>query len=307
MKIILAVDGSQQSLATVEEAARAPWPGGSEVRIVSAAELPSPSLIGFSSLADGSYGKMEQLIEENAAAYTAEAVARFAEIAGTQAGLTAKSLTGDAKTAILDEAEHWGADLIMLGDRGHNALQRLWLGSVSRAIASYAQCSVYIVRRREGRVSDAAMKILLATDGSEFSDAAAQEIADRPWPADSEVLVISVVHLPFTPTAETLSLPDCEYSQLEKAGREHAESNIKSAIARIETSNARRKSPLRLRSEIVQARPEEGIVETAKKWGADLIVVGSHGRRGIQRFLLGSASQAVASHAPCSVEIVRKK
>jgi nucleotide-binding universal stress UspA family protein len=51
---------------------------------------------------------------------------------------------------------------------------------------------------------------------------------------------------------------------------------------------------------------EEIIIETAKDWGADLIVLGSHGYRAIERFLLGSVSQAVASHAPCSVEIVRK-
>jgi nucleotide-binding universal stress UspA family protein len=50
----------------------------------------------------------------------------------------------------------------------------------------------------------------------------------------------------------------------------------------------------------------ETIMETAKNWGADLVALGSHGRRGFSRFLLGSVSYAVASHAPCSVEIVRK-
>jgi nucleotide-binding universal stress UspA family protein len=54
------------------------------------------------------------------------------------------------------------------------------------------------------------------------------------------------------------------------------------------------------------ATPKELILEEAHKWGADLIVVGSHGRRGINRFLLGSVSEAVASHAHCSVEIIRR-
>jgi nucleotide-binding universal stress UspA family protein len=53
------------------------------------------------------------------------------------------------------------------------------------------------------------------------------------------------------------------------------------------------------------ATPKELILEEAHKWGADLIVLGSHGRRGISRFLLGSVSEAVASHAHCSVEIIR--
>jgi nucleotide-binding universal stress UspA family protein len=47
------------------------------------------------------------------------------------------------------------------------------------------------------------------------------------------------------------------------------------------------------------------ILDTAAKWHADLIVIGSHGRKGLDRFLLGSVSEAVARHAPCSVQIVR--
>jgi nucleotide-binding universal stress UspA family protein len=52
--------------------------------------------------------------------------------------------------------------------------------------------------------------------------------------------------------------------------------------------------------------PAETIIETAKKWGSDLVALGSHGYRGFTRFLIGSVSYAVASHATCSVEIVRK-
>lgn len=53
--------------------------------------------------------------------------------------------------------------------------------------------------------------------------------------------------------------------------------------------------------------PEEAILDEAEKWDADLIVVGSHGFKGLDRFLLGSVSHDVAIHAPCSVEIVRSK
>jgi nucleotide-binding universal stress UspA family protein len=62
-----------------------------------------------------------------------------------------------------------------------------------------------------------------------------------------------------------------------------------------------------LSSEAVLGHPEEVIIGNAKTWEADLVVLGSHGYRGFERFLLGSVSQAVASHAPCSVEIVRTK
>jgi nucleotide-binding universal stress UspA family protein len=307
MKILLAVDGSECSLAAAEEAARTPWPVGSVVRIISVAELSTPTPPGVQSLTDGSYGDLERMVEDRADEYISQAMSRFEEIALAQTEATAKTLKGDPKTAILDEAEHWGADLIIVGDHGYGALKRLWLGSVSRAIASHAICSVQIARpRQKSDRSGDPMKILLATDGSEFSDAAAREIAGRPWPEGSEVRVISAVHLPFTPTAETRALPECEYSQLENAGREQADAAVSQAITRLRESNSQRESALKISNEILLGHPEEIIIETAKNWGADLVVVGSHGRRGIHRFLLGSASQAVASHAPCSVEIVRE-
>jgi hypothetical protein len=70
------------------------------------------------------------------------------------------------------------------------------------------------------------MKILLAVDGSAGSDAAADAVAGRPWPAGSRVKVVSAVKLPFTPTDETRSLPESYYSQLEKSGREKAQEAI---------------------------------------------------------------------------------
>jgi nucleotide-binding universal stress UspA family protein len=56
---------------------------------------------------------------------------------------------------------------------------------------------------------------------------------------------------------------------------------------------------------VLSGNPKEVILDEAQKWGADLIVVGSHGRRGIKRFLLGSVSEAVAMNAHCSVVVVR--
>jgi nucleotide-binding universal stress UspA family protein len=284
MKILLAVDGSEAGIAAVEEAARTPWPEGSLVSVVSVAEIPSPALDNI-----------------------ARAISRFGETGVERTKIAAKTLKGDPKIAILDEAERWGADLIVVGTHGYNALQRLWLGSVSRAVASHAKCSVEIARRRKAQGSDGkAMRILLAVDGSEFGDAAVEEIANRPWPPRSEAHVISVIRLPFTPTPETQGLPDSYYSQLERAERERAESAINRAIARLREGGASRETPLTLSGEVVVGRPAETIIETAEKWGADLITLGSHGYGGFKRFLLGSVSYAVATHAPCSVEIVHK-
>ena len=112
-----------------------------------------------------------------------------------------------------------------------------------------------------------AMKILLAVDGSEFGDAAVEEIANRPWPSRSEVHVISVIRLPFTPTPETRSLPDSYYSQLEKAERERAESAINRAVARLRESDAERETPLTLTSEVFVGHPAETIIEYGEEVG----------------------------------------
>src|SRR5262245_32724866 len=307
MKIMLAVDGSEYSLAAVEEAARMIWPEGSMVKIVSVAEMPAPIAPWAMPIPSDFFKEWDRIFEEQAIANITRALARFGEIDPLTETAT-KTLEGDPKTAILDEAERWGANLIILGTHGYNALERLWLGSVSRAVASNSKCSVEIVRRRKNQdASELGLKILLAVDGSESSDAAVEEIAGRPWPRDTRVNVISVVHLPFTPTPETKSLPESYYSQLEKAGREQAESAIDRAVSRIRESNSEREIPLRFITDVILGRSEEKIIETANEWGADLVMLGSHGKRGINRFLLGSVSQAVAYHAPCSVEIVRTK
>jgi len=148
------------------------------------------------------------------------------------------------------------------------------------------------------------MKILLAIDGSSFSDAAVSEIAKRPWPAESEVKIISVVEPPLLPTVETWVPPDNYIEALEQAGLEQAQSIVGKAADRI--TNEQHDS-LRVGTEIVKGYPKHAIIDTAETWEADLIVVGSHGYRGLTRLWLGSVSQAIASHAKCSVEIVRSR
>jgi nucleotide-binding universal stress UspA family protein len=149
------------------------------------------------------------------------------------------------------------------------------------------------------------MKILLAVDGSNCGEAAASEVARRPWPAGTEVRVVSAVELPFVPTTETWALPDSYYSQLEQAGYEQAHRTVNGVVERLRATAAERPAPLEITSHVVTGSARDVILGEADEWGADLIVVGSHGRRGLQRFLLGSVSQAVAAHAHCSVEIVR--
>ena len=148
------------------------------------------------------------------------------------------------------------------------------------------------------------MKILLATDGSDCSKAAVNSVAERSWPEGSEVKIVSAMEIPYAPTTEAWVLPDSYYSELDRVAREQAEAAVKYAVERIESGKAPR---LEIITKIIGGSAREVILDEAERWDADLIVLGSHGYNGWQRFLLGSVSHAVATHAHCSVEIVRQK
>ena len=145
------------------------------------------------------------------------------------------------------------------------------------------------------------MRILLAVDGSECSEFVVEEVAKRPWPADSALRIISVAE---TLSFEELTLPQRYREDLERATRQRAQTIVERATTRLRESDARF---LPISSTVVVDSPKDAIVEEADRWGADLIVVGSHGYRGPERALLGSVSQAVATQARCSVEIARRR
>jgi nucleotide-binding universal stress UspA family protein len=146
------------------------------------------------------------------------------------------------------------------------------------------------------------MKILLAVDGSSCSDAAVDEVARRPWPDGSLVKVLTAFELPTPPTPEAWALPINYFREMDIALRKQAEDIIDRALQKLK---ARVDKSISIDAVLLPGPPRTVILEEAESWGADLIVLGSHGYRAWERFLLGSVSQAVVSHAKCSVEVVR--
>ena len=144
------------------------------------------------------------------------------------------------------------------------------------------------------------MKILLAVDGSHCSDAAVAEVARRPWPQGSSVKVLTVLEIPLPPTPENWALPLNYFEEMDAALRKQGENVVNRAIERLKTNQS-----LSPDAVIAPGSPRPVILDEAESWGADLIVVGSHGYSAWKRFILGSVSQAVVSHAKCSVEVVR--
>lgn len=145
------------------------------------------------------------------------------------------------------------------------------------------------------------MKILLATDGSKQSDAAIETLKTFSFKPGDEVKIISVVDMAVPMAIDIYGgyLPDT--TELEKTAREHAAKILSETCEKLEGICTN----LNITSEVLFGSPESRIVETAEDLGADLIIVGSHGYNRWERLLLGSVSQSVVHHAPCSVMVVR--
>lgn len=148
------------------------------------------------------------------------------------------------------------------------------------------------------------MKILLAVDGSSYSADAAELVAARPWPPDSVVKVLTAVESIAPPVPDIWSgLGGVE--TLERVRQEMTAQAKQLVTGVAETLRARR--GLVIEMAVLYGDPRSVIVDQAEGWSADLIVVGSHGYTGLRRLLLGSVAQSVVSHAPCTVEVVRRK
>lgn len=139
---------------------------------------------------------------------------------------------------------------------------------------------------------------MLATDGSEFSLAAARSVASRPWPDDTEVMILSVIHV-VVPGIEPWYVDVDIMSVLQEEASRQAQKAV--SDAREVLSN----TSLKLIEDTPVGLTAETIVDVAKEWGANIITLGSHGRHGATRLLLGSISEAVSIHAHCSVEVIR--
>ena len=214
---------------------------------------------------------------------------------------------GTPKSRIIDAAMQRHANLIVLGSHGRTALDRFLVGSVSDAVLRHAPCSVEFVRiARSVPASERARqspggrvtKVLLAIDESKFSEAASQMLIEQVRP-ETEVQVLHVVEpMPLLAARERGGYDPAVEAPWD-AQTEQATALVNSIAASL------RLKRVNVATEFARGNPKSEILDAAEKWKADLIVLGSHGRTGLERFLLGSVSEAVARHAHCSVEIVR--
>jgi nucleotide-binding universal stress UspA family protein len=148
------------------------------------------------------------------------------------------------------------------------------------------------------------MKILFATDGSSFSEAAARDLRRFPFPAHSELTILTVAEKMVALFDDRHDVPEPErqtYDQAEQAVRESAQQLLTQTLASFPAPAWNSTTMLR------EGRAAGEILQAAREIEADLIVLGCRGLGGVKRFLLGSVSQKVMLHAPCSVLISRPR
>jgi len=136
------------------------------------------------------------------------------------------------------------------------------------------------------------MKLLLSIDESRFSEAATQAVIAQFQPQGTEIKVLNVVDLP-------LPIPTSDAAGFRELSLKHGQELVQKA------ERALNQAGYKTQTAVEEGDPKSKIIDQATQWNADLIVLGSHGRKGFDRFLLGSVSESVSRHASCSVEIVR--
>jgi len=277
MNLLIAVDSAASAEVLVNAVGIRPWPKGTTAQVLSVvadADVPEEVWREQGGGKAAVQGHMKLRGEE-----ITPIAKRLEEI-----GITAEVVVarGDARHLIPFFARKWSSDLIFVRAHVRKDFAHWMLGSVARAVLTSAPCSVQIVRVGEdsSKTLHTARRVLLATDGSETSLKAARELSNRPWPEGSEFMVLTVEE-------PWVTKPSSVVLNIESAEQVLISAGLKPTVA------------------VVSGKPSGVILNEAKKWNADLIVVGSHGRHGFKRFLLGSVSEAVAMNAHCSVVVAR--
>ncbi len=297
MKVLVAIDSSPGSEHVLDETAARPWPAETVFSVVNVVDIHR-------------FARLPALIED--AKREAEKFVKAGAEKLARAGHKSLSevIIGFPRRAISDYAKEWHADLIMVGSHGHSAIGRFLLGSVAQAILRIAPCPVEIVRFHTGRPAPSShpMKVLVASDGSECSIAALNSVAARPWPAGTAFKVIGVEELVVLETpasASSLSsiYPASLLEELLADSRARAVSAVEGGKKILEHAGLKALG----QQPIPMGDPRTIILDSAQSWPADLVVLGSHGRRGLDRFLMGSVAESVAVHAHCSVEVIRPR
>jgi nucleotide-binding universal stress UspA family protein len=289
MKILVAYDGSECADAALDDLSRAGLPADAQIKVLSVVEnwLPPPSGLEI----------IEHIDRDQE--YLALARRGGIRLVSMEPGWEVKSESGvgSPATVILEKADEWGADLIVVGSHGRTALGRFFFGSVSQKALHEAHCSVRVAR---GRVEEPGtpVRLIIGVDGSKDSEAAVAAVAARKWPAGSEARIVNATWATPEPTTQPVAGPITQWIIEEKI---KVQKMIDEAVNKLNAAG------LKTGVVVKEEEPKRLLIAEAESWGADCIFVGAKGMDRLERFLIGSVSSAVAARAHCSVEVARER
>lgn len=307
MKVLIAYDGSENAQFILDELQRAGLPHETEAVVISVADVDVSHVPDYAISTTSANDRLNAVLRAREQAFY-DVVMRErhrALLALDNALQSALRASGQIKSefpawdvraeayadspasAIINKADDWGADLIVVGAYKQFTLERLILGSVSQKIVNEAHHSVRVARS-SFHERESPVRILVGLDGSSFAEIAAQTVAKRMWPAGSEVRLVTVTN-PFG------LYGIAPYEQCNRAAEIQQTVEVMLREAGLSVSSA-----------ILEGEATNALVAEAESWGADSIFVGSRGlHSAFMRFFLGSVSAAVVANATCSVEVVR--
>lgn len=305
MKILIGYDGSACSDAAFDDLRSTGLPQDAEAVVISVAEAWLPPPPEGMSVSD--HLKNLQTEPQPFAGWKAgaQAVADAEALANKGADrlrtnfpgwtVSAQATYGSPGWEIVAKADEVAANLVVVGSQGLNALERMFLGSISQKVLAEAHCSVRVARGRNDE-DPGTTRIVIGFDGSAGSHAAVEAVAVRSWPTGTEAKLVSASDMSYG--IDVAMMPAADLPDSGEWLREAAESSISALEA------------AGIATEFVHeiGSPKNVIVEVAESWHANSIFVGAN-RWGsaVERFMLGSVSAAIAARAHCSVEVVRKR
>jgi nucleotide-binding universal stress UspA family protein len=311
MKIFIAYDGSEAADIAIEGMRRAGLPSeGVDALVMSVGEVWLPPAIGD---ADESFPRnipglketrehAEDVMQDSRE--TAERGAKRVRLIFPQWHVSAEARNGSPAFELLNSAEEWRADLIVVGSQGHTALSRFVLGSVSQKVLTEAETSVHVGRSHQAS-GTSGERIVIGVDGSHGSRAAVRAAARRNWTPGSELrIVVADDALKGSPI--WLLIPPVRDFVEEVRAEERTQSEQMALEAAKELRDALNNDQVTVSSVVETGDPKRVLVKHAEEFGADCIFTGAQGFNSrLERLVLGSVSAAVAARAHCSVEVVR--
>jgi nucleotide-binding universal stress UspA family protein len=300
MKVLVAVDGSADGFEAVRQAGRLLSPLGDKVALYfTPPEVRDP--------------RAAPEILDRARQALADAVfneARAKLPAELQTGVETVLGVKPPRSGVLLAADEWRADMIVVGARGAGPMEKLLLGSVSRSVVHGSHVPVLVVRAVEGRAAEGPLRVLLACDGSQTSRHAAEILGRFTWPSGTTCRVITVIESLLVGTVpkwleDQARSADADamaqaWVREHEADKQHHQEELARYCGTLP-------GPFQTATPIVaEGYPAEQILHAIASESIDLVVVGAHGKGALARLLMGSTSQKVLDHAPCSVLVVRE-